>query len=278
MALKASLSGVALVTGAASGIGQETAYAFAEAGAVAVVFADINEQGAQESAEKSKKFAIHAEYRALAIKVDITDEDSVQAMVDLAVKEFRRIDYSVNSAGLGNLSYSPASDIKLDIFDKTIETNIKGTMLCIRAVSKAMATQESLTYESRHGQRSLGRGSIVNLGSLSSLVGAAGMMAYTASKHAVLGMTKVAALDNMKHHIRVNAVCPGWVDTPMFQASLKRIPQLSQMVQSMSPLGRAAAPEETANVIVFLCSPSASYINGTEIVVDAGMTLSVNTA
>jgi NAD(P)-dependent dehydrogenase (short-subunit alcohol dehydrogenase family) len=93
---------------------------------------------------------------------------------------------------LGNLSYSPASDIKLDVFDKTIETNVKGTMLCMRAVSKAMATQESLSYESRHGQRSLGRGSIVNLGSLSSLVGAAGMMAYTASKHAVLGMTKVA--------------------------------------------------------------------------------------
>lgn len=93
---------------------------------------------------------------------------------------------------LGNLSYAPASDIKIDVFDKTIDTNVKGTMLCVRAVSKVMAEQEPLSYEGRHGQRSLGRGSIVNIGSLSSLVGANGMMGYTASKHALLGISKVA--------------------------------------------------------------------------------------
>lgn len=94
---------------------------------------------------------------------------------------------------IGSLSFAPASEIKIDIFDKTIETNVKGTMLCVRAVSKAMSIQEPLTYEGRHGQRrSLGKGTIVNIGSLSSLVGAGGMMAYTASKHALIGISKVA--------------------------------------------------------------------------------------
>lgn len=94
---------------------------------------------------------------------------------------------------IGNISFAPASDIKIEIFDKTIETNVKGTMLCVRAVSKAISIQEPLTYEGRHGQRrSLGKGTIVNIGSLSSLLGAGGMMAYTASKHALIGISKVA--------------------------------------------------------------------------------------
>ncbi|KAI2618439.1 NAD(P)-binding protein [Hypoxylon sp. NC1633] len=268
--------GVALITGAASGIGKETAFAFAEAGVRAITFADINEQGAHEAAEESKKYARHASYRSLAIKVNIADEDSVQTMVDTTVKEFGRIDFGVNSAGMGNISGAITPNLKLDVFSKTIETNIKGTMLCVRALTKVMAEQEPLSYTSRHGTRSLGRGSIINVASVNSYVAAPGMLSYTTSKHALIGLTKSAAIDTMKSYIRVNAVCPSWVDTPMNHASLQRVPQLAQIIKAVSPLQRVAVTEEVADYIVFLCSPSASYINGTSLVIDAGASLTAH--
>ncbi|XXH05556.1 hypothetical protein Hte_011988 [Hypoxylon texense] len=286
---------VALITGAASGIGKETALALAEAGVRAIAFADINEEGAHEAAQESRKYAKHASYKSLAIKVNIVDEESVQTMVDTTVKEFGRIDFSVNSAGMGNISGAITPNLKVDVFSKTIETNIKGTMLCVRAVTKVMADQEPLSYTSRHGTRSLGRGSIINVGSVNSHVAAPGMLPYTTSKHALIGITKSAgkplpsmiqtgtcpltshiAIDTLKSHIRVNAVCPSWVDTPMNHASLERVPQLAQIIKAVSPLQRVATTDEVADYIVFLCSPSASYINGTSLVIDAGATLTAH--
>ncbi|KAI0179463.1 NAD(P)-binding protein [Hypoxylon sp. FL1284] len=252
MAAKLTLNGgIALVTGAASGIGKDTATAFAEAGTRGVVFADLNEKGAQEAAEQSKKYAANNEFRPLAI----------HKMVDTTTKEFGRIDSSVNSAGvsrlIGNLSLATTPNLNTEFFMKLMEINAKGTMLCIRAVTKAMAQQEPLTNTTaRGGTRSLGRGSIVNLGSINGYI----------------------AIDCAKDHIRVNAVCPSWVDTPMMQASLQRVPQLGQIIQSVSPLGRAATVEEVADYIVFLCSPSATYINGTGLCIDAGITVTSHAA
>ncbi|KAI2629149.1 NAD(P)-binding protein [Hypomontagnella submonticulosa] len=278
MATKLTLNGgIALVTGAAGGIGKEVALAFAEAGVKGIVLADLNQQGAQEAAEESQKYATNADFRALAVKVNIADEDSVQNMVDTTVKEFGRIDYSINSAGMGNVSLAATPDLDVSTFSKTIDTNIKGTMLCVRAVSKVMADQEPLTYAGgRHGTRSLGRGSIINLGSVNSYVGAPGMLSYTTSKHAVIGITKSAAMDCSKSDIRINAVCPSWVDTPMMQASLQRVPQLGKMIEAISPLRRAATVEEVADYIVFLCSPSATYINGTGLCIDAGISVTAH--
>ncbi|KAL9591531.1 MAG: hypothetical protein Q9179_007629, partial [Wetmoreana sp. 5 TL-2023] len=243
---------------AAAGIGKETALAFAEAGARGVVIADINHNGAQEVALQCNKIAKHEGFSSVAVLVDIVDEESVEAMI-------------------GNLSGAMTPNVKTDVFSKTLDTNIKGTLLCVRAVSKVMAAQEPLKYEGRNGTRDLGRGSIINLGSVSSYCAAPGMMPYTVSKHAIIGITKTAAIDNVKHHIRVNAVCPSWVDTPMMQASLQRIPPLGSIIKAASPLGRAADPEEVADYIVFLCSPSGSYINGTGLLVDAGLTLTMHT-
>ncbi|KAI0379495.1 NAD(P)-binding protein [Hypomontagnella monticulosa] len=277
MATKVALNnGIALVVGAAGGIGKETAFAFAEAGVKGVMFADINEQGAQDAGGESKKYATNEQYRFAVVKVDITDEASVQNMVDAAVKEFGRIDYNINSAAIGNISGAITPNLKIDVFSKTMEINVKGTMLCVRAVTKVMAAQDPLEYKSRHGTRSLGRGSIVNLGSMSSYVASPGAMSYTASKHAVIGITKSAAIDCFKSNIRVNAVCPSWVDTPMMQATLQRAPHLGQMIKAFSPLQRVATADEVADYIVFLCSPSASYINGTGLAIDAGATLTVN--
>ncbi|KAI1409268.1 NAD(P)-binding protein [Hypoxylon sp. FL1857] len=277
MATKLTLNGgIALVTGAASGIGKEVSFAFAEAGVKGVVFADINEQGAQEAAAECKGLATNAEFRAVVVKVDVTDEASVQNMVETAVKEFGRIDYSVNSAGVGNISNAVTPFVKATVFDKTMNINIKGTMLCVRAVSNVMANQEPLTHTSRHGTRSLGRGSIVNLGSINSYIGAPAMLAYTTSKHAVIGLTKSAAIDGAKIQVRVNAVCPSWADTPMLQAGLQKVPQLEQMIKAISPARRAAVTEEVADYVLFLCSPSATYINGTGLRIDAGITVTAH--
>ncbi|KAM0168511.1 hypothetical protein ACHAPF_010930 [Botrytis cinerea] len=267
-----AVNGIALVTGGAAGNGEETGFAFAEAGASGVIFADLNIEGAKASAEKSKEFATNPQYRTLALEVNTTEPGSVQAMVDFTIKEFGRIDYFVNSAGVGATSLAPTSDIDIDNFDETFAVNARGTMLCLRAVTKAMAAQEPRKVKGRHGdERSLGRGCIVNLGSGLSYGAGPGMMAYVASKHAVMGITKVAALDNAKHGIRVNALCPSWVKTPMLERSLSRWADLEKVIQTVSPAKRAATPEEVANVAVFLCSPSASYINGTGLLIDAGM-------
>lgn len=186
-----------------------------------MAFADLNEQGAQEAAAESKKYATNPEYQSLAIKVDIADEPAVQQMVDRTVKEFGRIDYAVNSAGvsksqshpdvsrpgqrcaqpakllqIGNVSGAITQNLKLDVFTQTVDVNVKGTVYFVRAVSAAMAAQDELTHVStgRHGDktRSLGRGSIVLLGSVNSYITGQGMLNYTASKHAVIGVTKSA--------------------------------------------------------------------------------------
>ena len=149
-------------------------------------------------------------------------------------------------------------------------------MLCNRAVTHAMTKQEPVTYENHRGKRTLGRGCIINIGSVNSFVAVPGMLNYTTSKHAVIGLTKSAAIDNLKSYIRVNAVCPSWVNTPMLQEACQRQPELEAIIQKASPLQRAATMEEVADYVVYLCSPSASYINGTAICMDAGAALTAH--
>ncbi|KAJ4394905.1 hypothetical protein N0V93_004125 [Gnomoniopsis smithogilvyi] len=261
---------------AASGIGRETALAFAEAGAKGVIFADINLDGAQKAADESKQGARHVEYCALAIQLDIANDASVQSLVAAAVNEFGRIDYAVNSAGVDlekYQSFTPALDI--DVFDKSISINVRGAALFVRSLIGVMSKQEPPTYTGRYGTRTLGRGSIVLLGSLNSLVPAPGMFAYTTGKHAILGIMKSAAVDALalQSGIRVNAVCPGFVDTPMAQECIKVNPVVGQAIAGISPLKRAAFPDEVADYIVFLSSPSASFINGTALPIDSGLSL-----
>ncbi|KAF7874332.1 hypothetical protein EAF04_003004 [Stromatinia cepivora] len=230
----ATVTGVALVTGAAVGIGRETGYAFAEAGALVVVFADLNLEGATASAENSKKFAANPKYQHAALKVDVSDAESVQAMV-------------------GATSLAPTSDINVTNFDQTLAVNTRGTMLC------------------RHGdERTLGRGSIVHIASSASYIAAPGMMAYVASKHAVMGITKVAAPNPRK------CLVSDLGRNFHARSSLGRWKGLEQVIQKASPAGRPATPEEVANVAVFLCSPSASYINGAGLLIDAGMTVTAH--
>ncbi|KAL9004105.1 MAG: hypothetical protein Q9180_009862 [Flavoplaca navasiana] len=267
---------IVLITGAAGGIGEETAFAFAEAGVSAIAFADIDEQKAAQVAETSKGFATNKDYRTLVLPVDVTDPTSVQHMVDETSRVFGRIDHNVNAAGIDNDSHSPISDSTIEDFDRVMNINAKGILTCTRAVSKAMLAQESRTVKTRSGTRDIGKGSIVNLGSANSYAAIPGKVAYVASKHAMMGITKTAALDLTSQGVRVNAVCPTWVRTPMFEEECSKNPQLQEMVKTLSPLGRAAEPDEIAGLILFLCGPAASYVTGTGLVVDAGLTLTVH--
>ncbi|KAK1148132.1 hypothetical protein N8T08_010771 [Aspergillus melleus] len=264
--------GFALVTGAASGIGQETVFSLAQAGVEGILLADLDLEKAESTISESKKFATHSNFRAIAVQTDVTDEKSVENAVEAAKKEFGRIDHC-----MGNLSGAVTEHLNIEMYDKTMAVNARSTMLVLRAVSAAMAVQEPLEYTSpRHGtKRSLGRGSIVIVCSVNGLVAAPGMLNYSASKWAVIGIAKTAAVDNIKNHVRVNIVCPAWTQTPMMERSLERVPQLGPIIQAVSPLKRGAFPEEVADSILFLCSPASSYINGSVVNIDAGLTLTV---
>ncbi|KAI1843479.1 hypothetical protein JX265_001827 [Neoarthrinium moseri] len=274
MASKLTLDGgIAL---AASGVGKETVLAFAEAGARGVVLADVKIEGIEAAAEESRKCGKHANYRALAIKVDITDPESVQHLVASTVREFGRIDYAVNCAGVSFLNTRRGHWKGADhVFSEVIDTNMAGAVRFVRAAMAAMAQQEPLTFTGRHGLRSLGKGSIDVLGSTSSLAGIPGMISYTTSKHVVIGLVKSAAVDALalQSAIRVNAVCPCWVDTPMVQLGIEKNPMLKPVIDNLTPLKRAASVDEVADYIIFLSSPYTSFINGIALSIDAGLTL-----
>ncbi|KAL2824220.1 3-oxoacyl-reductase [Aspergillus cavernicola] len=269
------IDGVALVTGAASGIGRECALAYAAEGARGVIMADLNHAAALETARSSEALAIHPEYKALAIAVNVSDPASVEAMVQTAVQVFGRIDYNVNSAGVGVQTHLPVAEADLAEMNRFWQVNVMGTFHCIQAVTKVMKAQSVATVNSRGREREVGRGVILNLGSCNSYMATPDIVQYTTSKHAVIGLTKSAALDNAKHGIRVNAICPGWVETPMVDAAIDGNPNLPIMMRTIIPMSRIAKPEEIADVVLFMTSPRSSYVTGVGWIVDGGTSLQV---
>ncbi|KAL9092220.1 MAG: hypothetical protein Q9159_000979 [Coniocarpon cinnabarinum] len=269
--------GFAFITGAASGLGREIAFTFAERGAAGVVFADINEAGAISAAEESKEYATHFQYRSIACRIDVTDEHSVSACVALAVEEFRRIDYAVHCAGVRSQLVHPAlpqiRDVDIASLDAIHAVNAKGTLLITKEMIKIMAAQDEGMVGGRNGKRGVGRGAIVNLSSLAGVMPWNGHVQYCAAKAAAVSITQCAASENARNGIRVNALCPFATDTPMMQADFERKPESRAFVDKMSPMGRIAKPEEVAEVAWFLCAPAASYVNGLAMPIDAGISI-----
>ncbi|KAI1394461.1 oxidoreductase [Hypoxylon trugodes] len=269
------LDGIALVVGAGRGIGREAAFSLAEAGARAIVFADMNDETAKESSEESKKYATNKDYESTIFKMDVRDDKSVQDMVDFVVKEFGRLDYAVNAAGTDNGVHKQLADTDIENFDRIMNINARGNLLCVRAQVAAMRKQDPKTWKSRNGTRDIGRGAIVNLASANSFAGLPGKGSYTISKHAFMGITKMAGLDHAPEGIRVNAVCPTWVRTPLLDDELRKNPEVQGMISAIVPIKRAAECEEVSDTIAFLCSPAASYINGASLLIDAAVTTTV---
>ena len=243
---------VALVTGAASGLGLATAKAFAEAGA-AVMLADWNGKEVQAAAKELTDKG----HRTLAIQCDVSDDAQVEAMVKSTVAEFGRLDAAYNNAGIQNV-LAETADVPRDDYDRVMAINLRGIWSSMKFELQVMREQ--------------GSGAIVNCSSLGGLVGGNQRGTYHAAKHGVLGFTKSAALEYATRAIRVNAVCPGLIRTPMSDKmeAEGQGEALKIMRETLVPMQREGRPEEIANTVLFLCSDLASYITGQSISVDGG--------
>lgn len=241
---------VALVTGAASGIGRAAAEAFAASGA-RVLVSDVNADGGAETVELIRAAGGVAEFQ----RCDVGNDADVKALIAATVQKFGGLNYAFNNAGINVLGQDEYDE---DVWARCLNINLSSVMRCMREESAVMLQS--------------GGGAIVNTSSINGLVGNGGQAAYTATKHGVVGLTRHAALRWAKAGIRVNAVCPGAIDTPMV-AMVTASEELRAHVEGMTPMGRLGRPEEIGSAVAWLCSDAASFVTGHALVIDGGATV-----
>lgn len=249
--MRSSFSGqVAFVTGAGAGMGLATAQAFAHAGAT-VVLADINSDAASSAAEALVRKGL----KALAIRCNVALEKDIQDAIEETVRRFGRLDCAFNNAGVIS-PHSSTADLSEAEWDRIMSINLRGTWYCMKHELRQMLPQKS--------------GAIVNASSIGGLNGVAGLPAYIASKHGVIGLTKSAALECATKGIRINAVCPGVIDTPMLDGLTGGDKAAREELIKPQPIGRLGRPEEIAKAVLWLCSSDASFVLGHALAVDGG--------
>ena len=245
---------MAFITGGASGIGRAAALAFARAGA-SVAVADISEEANQETARLIEQEG----GRALAVRCDVTRSDDVKAALEKTAAAFGRLDFAFNNAGIEPKKPAPTADYDEDEWNRIMDIDLRGIFLCMKHEIPLILKQ--------------GGGAIVNTSSGAGIIGIKGSPAYTAAKRGVIGLTRAAALDYAAQNIRINAVCPGYIETPMMDRFTGGTPEGRAQVVSEEPIGRMGRPEEVANAVLWLCSDAAGFIVGHPLVVDGGQTV-----
>lgn len=243
---------VALVTGAATGIGRSTADAFARAGC-RVVLADRDADRGQQAAREMAKLGVET----LFVATDVSQPDQVNTLHQRIMDTFGRLDAACNNAGIEG-DMAPTADTSLENFDRVIGTNLRGVFLCMQAQIRIMAKQG-------HG------GAIVNMASVAGLVGFAGLPAYCASKGGVVQLTRTAALEYAQVPIRVNAICPGAIKTEMIDRITGEEAEVEQQFEALHPMNRMGSAQEVADAVVWLCSDQASFVTGQMLPVDGGL-------
>ena len=239
---------VAIITGGSFGIGRATAIAFSKKGARVVIVDWVEDQ---ETLNQIKSTGAEA----IFIKCDVSKAEDVRMMVKKTIDTFGRLDYVFNNAGIEGIRGTTV-DCTEENWDKTIAINLKGVWLCMKYQLPELLKQ--------------GSGSIVNCASIAGMIGYQDLPAYVASKHGIIGLTKTAALEFAKSGIRINAVCPGVIKTPMIDRLTGNNKEAEDQYASMEPIGRLGRPEEIANAVVWLCSDEASFITGHAMAVDGG--------
>jgi len=242
---------VALVTGAASGIGRATALALAEAGATVLV-SDLTVDAGEETVSLIEESGGIASF----LKADVSQAGEVESLVSAVIESYGRLDIGINNAGIGS-RWSRVAELSIDDWHQVINVNLNGVFYCMHYEIQQMLKQ--------------GGGVIVNTSSIAGLRGLANSAAYSASKHGVVGLTKSAALEYARHQIRINAVCPVFTRTPLFEELFKVNPTYEERLIKNIPMRRYGAPEDIAGAILWLCSEAAAFVTGHALPLDGGI-------